>query len=178
MNFKNILIGVAIFILTSFVVVYGIQTFYPSPKYEDYCNKPQYYPLNKTECDEQEGIWNRYPEKINIEEENGWCDVVLECSQNYNLKRESYSRNIFIISLIVGILLIVIGVIFFSPEFIGGGIVGGGIFSLLYGTSYYWQTAGNEFKFFISSTGLIIMIIFGYWINNRLNKEKTNKIKK
>jgi hypothetical protein len=38
MNIKNILIGVAIIVLTIFVTFYGINMFFPKPQYEDFCN--------------------------------------------------------------------------------------------------------------------------------------------
>jgi len=39
MNIKNVVIGIAIIILTIFVAVYGINTFYPKPEYNDFCGE-------------------------------------------------------------------------------------------------------------------------------------------
>ncbi len=39
LNIKNLIFGVAIFILTLFVTIYGINTFYPSPEYSDFCTE-------------------------------------------------------------------------------------------------------------------------------------------
>jgi len=38
MNLKNLVIGIAIIILTIFVTFYGINMFFPKPQYEDFCN--------------------------------------------------------------------------------------------------------------------------------------------
>ena len=46
MKIKDIILGIAILILTIFVAFYGISTIFPKPVYEDYCtnyNKP--YPV-------------------------------------------------------------------------------------------------------------------------------------
>ena len=39
MSIKNIVIGIAIIILTISVIVYGIGIFYDEPEYEDYCGE-------------------------------------------------------------------------------------------------------------------------------------------
>lgn len=38
MNVKNIVIGIAIIVLTIFVAFYGINMLFPKPQYEDFCN--------------------------------------------------------------------------------------------------------------------------------------------
>ncbi|MFH1311048.1 MAG: hypothetical protein ABIH65_01440 [Nanoarchaeota archaeon] len=37
MNLKNVLLAIAIIILTIFVTFYGINTLFPKPDYEDFC---------------------------------------------------------------------------------------------------------------------------------------------
>jgi len=38
MDWKNLVLGVGIFILVVSVVTFGIDTFYPAPTYEDFCD--------------------------------------------------------------------------------------------------------------------------------------------
>ena len=42
MNLKNVLLSIAIIILTIFVTYYGINTLFPKPAYEDFCSLGQF----------------------------------------------------------------------------------------------------------------------------------------
>ena len=182
LNIKNILIGIAITILTVFVVIYGIQTFYPSPQYEDYCDaqrKPipenpellggtcaTVSPDSRNECCINKG-YEYY------DEETGRCmGIDNSCYEQYDEVNETYSKNLFIITLIIGIILIAIGALVFKLESIGAGIMGGGIITLIWGSGQYWRYADDIFRFIISIIGLVLVIGLGYWINSRERKKK------
>src|SRR3989338_7347720 len=49
MNVKNLVLGIGIFIVYLLMLNYGIEAFYPSPKYEDFCKG---------------GDFGRYPAKV------------------------------------------------------------------------------------------------------------------
>ena len=153
MNLKSILIGIAIIILTSFVVIYGIQTFYESPDYNTYCNETTVYKgeINtSSQCESLRGRWvpattyanGPKPAAVNVEP-SGYCDLYYYCNQEFDNVNKIYSRNLFIITTIIGIILLIIGAILFDLEAVGAGIMGGGVVSLIYGSTEYWRYSGN-----------------------------------
>lgn len=179
MNLKNILLGIAIIILTSFVAIYGILTFYgESPQWDKYCIniRPTNYEINtSSECTALGGTWNpQYNDKYTapIKTAPGYCDLYYECNQKLSDAQKIYSRNLFIITVPIGIILLVLGGYLFALEAVGGGIMGGGIITLIYGAGSYWPNAGNAFRFVISLIGLALVIIFAYWLNKKLEEEK------
>lgn len=169
-------------ILTAFVAIYGIQTFYEErPDWNKYCGNITYpnFEINTSaQCEAFNGKWNptypdRYamPVKTTPNSPTGYCDLAYFCNQDYENASKIYSRNLFIISVPVGVVLIAIGGALFALESVGAGIMLGGIITLIYGAGEYWPNAGNQFKFGISLLGLIIVIILAYWLNKRYEKE-------
>lgn len=180
MKIKNFIIGIAIMILTAFVAIYGIQTFYQErPEWDKYCGNitsPPYEINKSSQCESMGGKWNptysdgRYgiPAKTTSE---GYCDLHFYCNQKLQDDSKIYSRNLFLISVPVGVILIAIGGALFALEAVGAGIMLGGIITLIYGAREYWPNAGNQFKFGVSLAGLIIVIILAYWLNKKYEKE-------
>ena len=182
---KNFVIGIAIMILTSFVAIYGIQTFYQDePLWENYCGNvsapPYEINMTQTQCEAMGGKWNpTYPDRYAAPipakpTTGGYCDYYYECNKKLQEDQKIFSKNVFLISVPVGVVLIVIGAALFGLESVGAGIMLGGIITLIYGASKYWPSAGNAFKFGISLAGLIIVIILAYWLNKKIS-EKENK---
>ena len=174
-SIKNILIGIAIVILTAFVVVYGIQTFYPSPKYEDFCGKNLWNLDNKEDCISAGGQWLEKAQTEFIDDEGEARPVIKEnqcqppsgCRTKYDKAKEPYSRNVFIISTIIGLILLGLGVYLFELESVGAGIMGGAIIVLIYGSGQYWRYSGDAFRFVVSLIGLILVIFLAYWLNRK-----------
>jgi len=168
MSLKNIVIGIAIIILTIFVVVYGVGMFYQAPNYDDFCGEKSLGPINtEAECLAVEGKWSSYEEPSPQENIRGWCDIDYKCREEYNIVRERYSRNIFLIALPLGIILIITGVLVFGLEVVGAGLAGGGVGIILWGVGGYWQYGSDILKFSLSLIGLIIVIYLAYWFNKR-----------
>ncbi|MFA5855996.1 MAG: hypothetical protein WC867_01460 [Candidatus Pacearchaeota archaeon] len=172
-DIKNIVLGIAIFILTVSVGVYGINTFYgKSPQYNDLC--PPIF--NEKECVDSGSRWvaDGYTEKpIPASPESptykGYCD----CQQKFDDAREVYSKGAFFIALPLGIVVIAIGAIVFGLASVGGGLMAGGVGILIYGVVGFWDFAEDILKFSLSLVGLIIIIALSYYANNRwFNKKK------
>src|SRR3989338_3404880 len=164
MLIKNILIGLAITILGSFVAIYGILAFYgEAPQWDKYCGsilQPLYEINTSQQCSDLNGKWNptytdgRYaptPVKSGLV---GYCDLYYDCNLQLQKSQESYSRTLFIITVPVG-----------------AGIMLAGIVTLIYGAANYWPNANNMIRFIISLAGLVLVIILAYWINKKY-KEK------
>ena len=162
MEIKNVVLGIAILILTISVVIYGINTFYESPDYDDYCEGIKFKGIVETESDclEVEGEWDGY-----------YCDVNSNCRENYEEAREKYAKSVFLIAVPLGILIIILGALIFGLDFVGAGLMGGGVGVVLYGVGGFWRFAEDWIKFLLSLVGLIILIWFAYWFDKKNSKK-------
>jgi len=170
-NIKNIIIGIAILILTIFVAVYGISMIYEAPDWDDYCGEKSTGAVEtEAECLFVGGKWNSYdveiPKPVGTDDE-GWCDIDYECREEYDVAREKYHKTIFLITLPLGIILIIVGVLVFGLEIVGAGLAGGGVGIMLWGIGGYWQYGSNLMKFLLSLVGLVAVIFLAYWFNKK-----------
>lgn len=176
MNIKNIVLSVAIIILTIFVVVYGINTFYDKPKYDSYCGEFKTQEIIETQerCEEIGGKWilfndGEIPRPVKPVEgiEEGYCDRDFSCRSEFESASENYYKNLFLITLPLGIAIIILGALVFGLEAVGAGLMGGGVGTILYGVGGYWRYSDNLIKFLLSLIGLIIVIKVAYWFNKK-----------
>ena len=175
MDIKNIILGIAVMILTIFVAVYGMSVFYPNPNYEDFCPEIQSAKLfnTGTECTSIGGKWTS--EEIRCITEpcpQGYCDTTFYCRQDYEDANEIRAKKIFYISIPLGILLLVLGGFLFHLDSVGAGLMGGGVGTIIYGAGGYWRYGDDLFRFIISLIGLAAVIALTYWFNKKQSKKK------
>ena len=193
MGLKNIIIGIAIIILTIAVAVYGVNTFYPSPEYEDFCSsvgKPvsfnekgericpavcvEMYEIQNSAC-----VFNECGSGCGA---NGVvsfgtlseCELALEGKYCYDLYEDAnkvYSRNLFLIALPLGIIVIAVGALIFGLEAVGAGLMGGGVGIILWGVGGFWRFADDWLKFILSLAGLVVLIWLAYYFNRKFGKK-------
>lgn len=198
MSLKNVVIGIAIIILTISVVVYGVNTFYSGPEYSDFC--PDYravsfdlsggkvcpevcvglYEIQSSACTFNECGSGCGADGVITFETKELCELGLQgktCYDVYDDARETYSRNIFIIALPIGIAIIAVGAIIFGLEAVGAGLMGGGVGIVLWGVGGFWRFAQDWLKFLLSLAGLVVLIWLAYYFNKRLEKKKRKKKK-
>ena len=146
---KSILLSISIAIVLFSFIAYLIQAIRPSPKYDDYCDVriPRSLEYNQTSEETQEEIWK-------------------ECSQEYDEVMERHNSFVFIIAVIAGLVAIVIGILLKLPS-VSSGLMLGGTFLIIYGTSRYWGHFSNWIKTIVMGIVLMILIWLGY------NKLKT-----
>lgn len=143
---KHSILTVSIALIFVFFVGYGISTFYPAPKYQDYCEEifePRPVELPSENISKQEAYYR-------------------ECREAFELVNEPYNRNVFIIALIIGTIAIVLGSIVLSKENVGSGIMGGGTLTVIYGTLRYWGNLPDIGRFIALGIVLAILIWIGY----------------
>lgn len=163
---KQIILAISIAIIFAFFVGYGIETFYESPKWEDFCDRTIVDINMPDKCVEIGGVWQSYetpePPSKGGAIEGGWCDAYYTCEKEFDSVMEPYERNVFIITLIVGLLAVIIGGLFLSVEAVGSGIMSGGVLTLIYGTIIYWGDMSKYLRFIVLTIVLIILIVIGY----------------
>lgn len=174
MQIKNVVLGIAIVILTIFVTVYGISVFYPSVDYDNYCGDVKMGVISTSqECELVGGQWSEYDAELRVESgESGYCDRYYECQNEYDAAREVRAKKVFYFAIPLGIILIFVGGYLFGLEAVGAGLMGGGVGTIVYGAGNYWQYGDDLFRFVISLLGLAAVIYLAYWFNARSKKKK------
>jgi hypothetical protein len=194
MKLRDIILTIAIIILTLFVVIYGISVFYPAVNYDDYCPKGNFphtlekendticptvcvplYEIKNKECVFNDCGSGCGANGITTFETLKQCEIVASgsnCYEEYRTSQEMRSKIIFLIVLPLGIALLVLGGFLFGTEAVGAGLMGGGIGTILYGTIGYWRYSSDVLRFVLSLLGLIIVIYIAYEFNNKKKKKR------
>ncbi|VVB77960.1 Uncharacterised protein [uncultured archaeon] len=180
-DIKNLVLGVAIFILTLSVGIYGISTIYgKAPQYNDYCPSIS----TQEECINASGKWiqNTYmgdPGLKPIPAEGGYCEYsYTNCQKKLDNAQKIHSRKVFFIAIPLGIIIIAIGALVFGLVSVGGGLMLGGVGLILYGVGSVWNYADELIKFIISLIGLIAVIALAYYANYKWSMFGKKEIKK
>jgi len=163
---KTILLSIIIAIVLTGFVLYFIQSFYISPKYEDFCSSkninaiPTDENITREICENYGGTWesSQIQDSKNL---NGYCNFYSKCSEEYNDAREKYNLVIFIITLVTGIISVILGIILTIPS-VSTGLMLGGTFLTFYGTAIYWSDLSNWLKTLILGIVLGILIWLAY----------------
>ncbi|MCK9569257.1 hypothetical protein M0R72_09990 [Candidatus Pacearchaeota archaeon] len=186
MDVKNLLLGIVIAVIFVMFFVYGTKLVYDEPEYDKFCNQSYYYPekivncsfnleLQKqmTDCYNQQGI-PKYEYDVDGCETSLVCDF---CSLEYEKANRDYSKNLFLISLIVSIIVIAVSVILIKVSAVSGGLMLGSLFYIIYGTARYWQFMEDVLRFLILGLALFILIWLAYYLARR-DKKENKKIKR
>ena len=159
---KAIIMSLVIAIVLSAFVIYLTESIYPSPKYDEYCKNIRGHPkqvydakgversVNETECIATNGTWI-----------NSYCDYYYECQQAFNKVDEKHKLVVFVVSAIAGIASIALGIILALPSVSSGLMIGGG-FLMIYGTSQYWYNLTNWLRALLLGVILVILIWLAY----------------
>jgi hypothetical protein len=162
---KKVILTFAIAILFVLFIVYAVGTIYPGPKYEDYCPATKINPLNQTYCEAVNGTWTTYPtyasEKSGPAEANGYCDTYSKCQKSWDDSREKYNRNLFFISLITGLIILVASFIL-RVESVSAGFMLGSVILIIYGTIRFWGNLSNILRTLMLGLALAVLVWIGY----------------
>jgi len=191
-KFKHIILAVAIAIVFVFFVGFGISSFYPAPKYENYCNTQEFKQYNmQNECESGNGKWivneatRPVPEKMQSgqllctklsEKDNA---VSLSCETLDQLTNQGYcdlyyycnqafqdvneKYNRNVFIIATGIgIIALIAGIALKLVSVSAGFMGGGVLTIIYGTVRYWSDLPDYGRFIILGIALAILIWLGY----------------
>lgn len=192
MSFKSVVLGIGIFVVFMFVLGYGIEAFYSSPQYDHFCNGTQYsgpYPvkadgMTNSNCSFSPALQSEQDACIAeggypiFQYDNSGCTVGLKecntCNQKFTEASNQYAKGIFIIALIVGIIVLLVGYLILSVEPVGSALMASGIGAIVYGSARNWVNLSNIWRFLLLLLALVILI----WIALRVNKAVSAKKKK
>lgn len=143
----TILIGI---FMAVFVGV-GIAAFYPALKYPETPTSMKY---GYTE-----------PQKDGVVSEEAKADMEKydKEQKDFQIKSQTYNRNVSILALVFSIIIVVASLTFFKKILlIADGLLLGGVLTLLYSVIRGFGTDDNMFRFIVVSVGLIISLFLGY----------------
>lgn len=167
MNVKNLVLGIGIVIVFGLVLWQGIEAFYPSADYNDYCGGVRTAEFIDTpdRCEANGGQWNAYSTKDPTTNATGYCDLYYTCSREYQDAMKDHSQVVFYVALIVGIIAIIAGYAILSVEPVGSALIGSGIWSFVYGTMVNWANLSNVWRFLLLLVALALLIYIALRIN-------------
>lgn len=179
-NMKTVALALSIIIVLNLFVGFGIKTFYPGPELEDFCpiEKTAQSFTNKESCQAAGGQWfadgGLRPIRASIIEEGqekptGWCDAMYTCRKEYREVDDLYSRNVFIVFMVAGLISMGAGWLVSTSTAVSSGLVFGGVLAFIIGTIRYWSGMHDYLRFVILGLTLAILIWIGY---AKLNKKK------
>jgi hypothetical protein len=162
---KVIILSIAIALVTVFFLAYAIQSFYPSPSYEDYCNETlRLAPVDsQAACVAIGGQWQAYDQQKNEDSSapTGWCNREYTCAQEYHEVNDVYERNVFFANLIVGLAVLVLA-FFLSLEAVSAGLMAGAVMLIFYGTVRYWGELSDIWRTIVLGITLVVLVWLGY----------------
>ncbi len=182
--FKIILIG-GIVILTNLFLNAGLlDSLYPEPQYQTFCPSLQINNEYKEKeiCITEGGQWNdrSYPYSMSTGEPemcaggevcpatipiyspiNDFCDENFTCQKNYDTAYQSYNRNIFIVRVITGIILLIAGIFLTAYSTVAISLSLAGLLSLIIGTLNYWHYMIGWLRPVILGIGLVTLVWVG-----------------
>jgi len=179
---KQGLMTLSILIVLSFFVFYAMDTFYTSPKWEDFCPQERGPRLTQTaeQCAAMDGEWIAQPTPCRDGAETcpqGYCDTYSKCKAAYDAVREPYERNVFVISMIIGLALLFTGLALKGAS-VSTGIMGGGVVIMFIGLAKYWGMLNKYFRLAILAVILALLIWVGYTKVDKMNESPRKPVKK
>lgn len=142
--------GIALALILFGLINLGVYAFYPSPEYNDYCDRDSYsqkVEWTEQECIDEGGIWL-----------NMGCDFYSECGDEYDEARDVYNNRIFYVFVIAGLILSIGGLfITYLPFQIVG--IGTGTALIIEGIV---KNLENKIPAFIAGT--IVFGILSYFV--------------
>ena len=166
---KTIILSLAIaIVLTGFVILF-INSIYPSPDWEDYCNEKIREPklgidqeITQEICEANDGKWtSQNIQCVTTPCPQGYCDYYSGCQDKFDNARNKFRLTAFIIAIIAGLATISIGIMLALPS-VSSGLMLGGTFLTFYGIAIYWTNLTAWLKTIILGAVLIILIWLGY----------------
>ena len=135
--------GFGIAIILPMLVHYGVSTFSPAPKWNEYYSNHYYQYQNATT-----------EEKAKLQAEDD------KRQAQYQQKRKVFERNLFFVAAPVGIAAIITGSLF-AVQAIGAGLIFGGIFTLVDGYCWYWSELQDWMRFLSLLITFMVLVTMG-----------------
>lgn len=162
-----VIVGIAI--VVNLFIFYLVDAIYKEPVYMDFCPERQVNKLIESEakCLEIGGQWNenidakakmpRIPE-LDMPAPTGYCNPDFTCSKQYEDVLKVYNRNVFVVFVVAGILLLAGSVYLGGAEAVSLGLAFGGVIALIIGSTRYWSDMNEVLRVVVLGVALAALI--------------------
>ena len=199
---KEVILGTSIAILFVIFVAVGINVFYKSPKYEDFCKteRTNLQISAQKACEAAEGKWNAaFMEKPVAPEAKDFQYICTRtgtdskgqttlscinyqqehgyCDLNYYCSQK-FNDSLSVYNRNVFIISGIIGILaiilgaMLQLVSVSAGLFGGGVLTLIYGTVRYWSELADWARFIIIGIALVVLIYLGYRLFGKSGAKK------
>lgn len=157
---------IAIIIVTNLFFNYAISLVYTEPSYDKFCPAEVYSKAydDKGSCLASGGMWSEQvvPVDSNVKSApktqiTGYCNATYTCQKNYDTAQKTYNRNVFIVLVSLGILIIIAGA-FVHVSLLSIAFSWSGVLSLVIASMRYWGSAENLIRVLILGVALAVLI--------------------
>lgn len=159
-----LILGIAI--VTNLFITYLVDVIYHAPEFTNYCPDVQVNRAieSETACLQVGGQWNEnvkgevIPGAVTIPVAPGYCDINYTCNKQFEEVMKIYNRNVFVVFVIAGILLLIGSVYLSGAEAVSLGLSFGGVLALIIGSVRYWSDMNDILRVIILGIALVGLI--------------------
>lgn len=153
-----ILFGIVI--LINLFITYAVQVVYPEPLYEQFCSPEKVNMIYETKesCVENGGQWNVTPSG----EIKGYCDNSFECSKGYESANKIFSRNVFIVFVVAGLLLLIGSLFVPGSTLIASAVSLAGVLALIIGSIAHWSNMNDVLRLVVLGVALVAILTLAW----------------
>jgi hypothetical protein len=162
-----LIIGIAI--VVNLFITYLVDVIYNAPEFTTFCPERQVNRAIESEaaCLEVGGQWNEnvnmksgeFPqEAVVVPLSSSYCDVNYTCSKQFEDAMKVYNRNVFVVFVTLGILLLIGSVYLAGSEAVSLGLSFGGVLALVIGSVRYWSDMDDILRVVILGLALVGLI--------------------
>ena len=145
----NVIFGIGIAIILFSLTLLGFHAFYAAPDYDDFCDREQ----------EIVRLEQNLTEEEILEQE--------ECWDEFEAAHDNWSRNIFIIAIITGIVVVSASLAILSMISISAGIAMAGIATIIYGFIAGFNGTSDILRFILGIIIAAIIITYAVIIHKK-----------
>lgn len=144
-----LIFGIAIVI--NLFVTYVVQVLHPAPDYLTFCPEQQVNKAIESEeaCLSIGGQWNENsgkPVPGTVPQPAGYCDAAYTCNKQFMESMSVYNRNVFVVFIVTGIVLLIGSVFLSGAEAVSLGLSFGGVLALIIGSVRYWSDMNDVLR--------------------------------
>lgn len=183
---KKLAMVLGIAVLLPLFLVFFLDAVYTAPKWEDYCDREDYGMYAKPLINNCTDFYSdpEYMKCINhggaptFSNDANNCQVYDKCDycqKDFDTVQQIYNRNIFFILAPLGLIIVLIG-IYLTVEYIGAGLMFGGLITMFYATVRYFSDMSKLTRAIVLLVELLIIIYIGYKKIGKDRKTVSTKI--
>jgi hypothetical protein len=156
---------ISIVIVLNLFFNFALSLVYKAPEYVNFCKQTQVTEqiTTKEACVAIGGQWDaNVPQVKPVSGETtaptGYCNTQFTCSSDFESANKIYSRNVFIVLVVLGVISLGVGLLFSANAVVSAALSFGGALSFIIASMRYWMYAENYLQVIILGIALGALI--------------------